>query len=193
MLDHIQKSIQAHLDLVACVHEDFQIQKNISRAADILMSAFARGNKVLWCGNGGSAADCQHLSAELVAKLDKQRPALASLALTTDTSYLTAWANDNKNGDALFSRQIEALGNKGDVLMALSTSGNSANIIKAVKTAQDKGLLLVVFCGKGGGALKNTGDANICIPSDNTQRIQEMHILAGHIICECVENSLLSS
>lgn len=193
MLDHIKKSIQAHLDLVSCVHGDVQIQKNISKAADILISAFAGGNKVLWCGNGGSAADCQHLSAELVAKLDKQRPALASLALTTDTSYLTAWINDNKNADALFSRQIEALGNQGDVLMALSTSGNSANILKAVKTAQDKGLQLVVFCGKGGGALKNIGDANICIPSDNTQRIQEMHILAGHILCECVENSLLSS
>jgi len=179
------------LALVGTLEQDHIFQKHIHDAAKMMSTALKQGQKILWCGNGGSAADCQHLSAELLAKLNHIRPALASLALTTDTSFLTAWINDTNKSDELFSRQIEGLGNKNDILVAMSTSGNSANIIKAVKTAHHLGLKTIVLSGKGGGKLKHLADIELIVPSDNTQRIQEIHIIIGHILCEEIENSLI--
>ena len=177
--------------LISLLEQDHVFQQNILDAAKIMSAALKAGNKILWCGNGGSAADCQHLSAELVAKLNHVRPALASLALTTDTSFLTAWINDTNKSDELFSRQIEALGNEGDVLVAISTSGNSANIIEAAKEANNIGMQCIVLSGNKGGKLKGLGDVTLIVPSDNTQRIQEMHIIIGHILCEEIENAFV--
>ena len=173
--------------LITILEEDHVFQQTIDKCAVLMIKTLKNGNKILWCGNGGSAADSQHLSAELVAKLKYVRRAFASVALTTDTSFLTAWINDNGNGRDLFARQIEALGNKGDVLIAISTSGNSENILEAVITAKSKGLSVIVLTGNDGGKLKGLSDIELIVPSDNTQRIQEMHIIAGHQLCEEVE------
>ncbi len=163
----------------------------IDTAANTLIRALRAGHKVLWCGNGGSAADCQHLSAELVARLAHSRKALASLALTTDTSYLTAWINDTGQSDHLFSRQIEALGKKGDVLIAVSTSGNSKNVIAAVAAAKNIGMETIVLSGNTGGKLAGTAETELIVPASDTQRIQEIHMIIGHMICEQVENAFL--
>ncbi|NQU28645.1 MAG: SIS domain-containing protein [Candidatus Marinimicrobia bacterium] len=162
---------------------------DIHRAAEILINAVLDKRKILWCGNGGSAADSQHLSAELVGKLRHIRPAIASIALTTDTSFITAWANDTEFND-IFSRQIEALGKPGDVLIGISTSGNSPNIINAVATARELYLDTIVFSGGNGGRMKDTANIEIRIPSDDTQRIQEGHILVGHILCDLIERAI---
>lgn len=164
---------------------------DIMKAAELLADSFRSGNKLLLCGNGGSAADCQHIAAEFVIRLshDLQRPALPAIALTTDSSNLTAGGNDI-GFENVFARSVEGLGNKGDVLLAISTSGNSANVIKAVHTAKQKGMKTVSFLGGNGGKLKSEADVSVIIPSSNTQRIQEGHITAGHIICELVEREL---
>lgn len=164
--------------------------RDIGRAAEIMISAVLEKRKIMWCGNGGSAADSQHLSAELVGKLRHIRPALASIALTTDTSFITAWAND-VDFQTIFSRQVEALGKPGDVLIAISTSGNSPNIIAAIQTARDLFLDTIVFTGKDGGKMGAAANAVIRIPSDDTQRIQEGHILTGHILCDLVEQAIM--
>lgn len=165
--------------------------KNIISAAEILTDAFRRGNKLLLCGNGGSAADCQHMAAEFVIRLSHNlnRPALPAIALTTDTSNLTAGGNDI-GFENVFSRSIEGLGRNGDVLIAISTSGNSPNIIKAVETARSKGIKVIGFLGDTGGKLQKLVDLPINIPSSSTQRIQEGHITVGHIICELTEEEL---
>ncbi|HSD63293.1 MAG TPA: D-sedoheptulose 7-phosphate isomerase [Ignavibacteriaceae bacterium] len=164
---------------------------DILKVADILAGSFRRGNKLLLCGNGGSAADCQHIAAELVIRLshDIQRPALPAIALTTDTSNLTAGGNDI-GFENVFARSVEGLGSKGDVLLAISTSGNSVNVIKAVVAAKSKGMKIIAFLGGSGGKLKSEVDQSVIIPSSNTQRIQEGHITAAHIICELVEREL---
>ncbi|MEE8437236.1 MAG: SIS domain-containing protein [Candidatus Neomarinimicrobiota bacterium] len=163
---------------------------DINRAAVILIKAISGGNKILWCGNGGSAADAQHMSTELLGGLrDHGRKAIASLALTTDTSFITAWTNDT-DYETVFSRQIEGLGLAGDVLIAISTSGNSANVIQAVKSARIQALKTIILTGGEGGKLKNMGDVVITIPSFDTQRIQEGHMAAEHILCELAEASL---
>lgn len=164
---------------------------DILKIVDILAESFKRGNKLLLCGNGGSAADCQHIAAELVIRLshDIKRPALPAIALTTDTSNLTAGGNDI-GFENVFARSVEGLGNKGDVLLAISTSGNSPNVIKAVLTAKGKNMHTIGFLGGTGGKLKSEVDQAIIIPSSNTQRIQEGHITAAHIICELVEREL---
>ncbi len=164
---------------------------DILTIADTLAGSFRSGNKLLLCGNGGSAADCQHIAAELVIRLshDVQRPALPAIALTTDSSNLTAGGNDI-GFENVFARSVEGLGNKGDVLLAISTSGNSPNILKAVKAAKDKGMKTVGFLGGTGGKLISEVDNYLVIPSANTQRIQEGHITAAHIICELVEREL---
>lgn len=163
---------------------------DIVAAAQMLVAAVRRGHKVLWCGNGGSAAQAQHLSTELVGGLrDHHRPPITSISLTTDTSLLTAWSNDI-SFETVFSRQVEALGKKGDVLVAISTSGNSPNILRAVETAGKKGLRTIILTGKEGGKLKDLGDLVIRVPSSDTQRIQEGHIAAGHIMCELVERAV---
>ncbi len=170
--------------IVACVED-------IEKAANLMVKTIQNGNKILWCGNGGSAADAQHMAAELMGGLvSHNRPAIQSIALTTDTSFITAWANDT-NYDSIFSRQIEGLGKTGDVLIAISTSGNSKNVIKAVDACKEKGMTVIVLTGKTGGVLKDMGDVTISIPSNDTQRIQEGHLLAEHILCELVEKSVV--
>ena len=165
--------------------------QSINKAAQLIIEALENGQKVLWCGNGGSAAQAQHLSTELIGGLrDHHRPPIPSLSLTTDSSMLTAWSNDI-SFETVFSRQIEALGQSGDVLVALSTSGNSTNIINAVKMARERGLNTIILTGQEGGKLKDFGDVVIRIPSSDTQHIQEGHIAVGHVICEIAENTLI--
>ena len=164
---------------------------DINNAAEIISDALENGNKVLWCGNGGSAGQAQHLSTELVGGLrSHDRAPLASLSLTTDSSFLTAWSNDTDYA-TVFSRQVEALGNKGDVLVAISTSGNSRNVLEACYAASKIGLKVITFSRQHENKLTNLGDVNIGIPSNDTQRIQEGHLVAGHIICELVEKRYL--
>lgn len=164
---------------------------DIIKAIDLLVNCYKNGNKLLLCGNGGSAADCQHIATELMIRLSHhiQRPALPAIALTTDTSNLTAGGNDI-GFENVFARSVEGLGNKGDVLLAISTSGNSPNVIKAVEMAHQKELKVIGFLGGSGGKLKQLVDLPIVIPSSNTQRIQEGHITVAHIICELVEDEL---
>ncbi len=164
----------------------------IARAAHMLIEAYKRGGKLLLIGNGGSAADAQHIAGELVGHLDHTRlirRALPALALTTNTSVLTAISNDH-GYDFVFARKIEAFANGSDVLMAITTSGNSPNILKAVEVAKAKGISVIGLTGKGGGKLKDMVDLALIVPSDNTQRIQETHITIGHIICDLVERGL---
>ena len=167
------------------------LQNEILNAVQILAETFKNGNKLLLCGNGGSAADCQHIATELMIRLSHQiqRPALPAIALTTDSSNLTAGGNDI-GFENVFARSIEGLGNKGDVLLVISTSGNSPNIIKATHSAHNKGIKVIGFLGGDGGKLKELVDLPIIIPSSNVQRIQEGHITIAHIICELVEDKL---
>jgi D-sedoheptulose 7-phosphate isomerase len=170
--------------IIACVED-------IEKAAEMMVAAAENGRMIFWCGNGGSAADAQHMAAELMGGLrSHDRPAIKSIALTTDSSFITAWANDT-DYESIFSRQIEGLGNEGDVLIAISTSGNSKNVIKAIEACRDKGISVIVLTGKSGGVLKELGDVTISIPSDDTQRIQEGHLLTEHILCEMVEKSVI--
>ncbi|MBI4727204.1 SIS domain-containing protein [candidate division TA06 bacterium] len=162
---------------------------NIHKAAQVIHQALKSGGKLLICGNGGSAADSQHLATELVVRFQKERRALAALALTTDASLLTAEANDH-GFDAIFSRQVEALGNKGDALLAISTSGNSANVLKAVQAARKKGLKTIGLSGGSGGKLKKTCHLCLLAPGDATCRVQECHLAMEHIICGLVEGWL---
>lgn len=164
---------------------------DIEKAVDLLVDAYKKGKKLLLCGNGGSAADCQHIATELMIRLSHhiQRPALPAIALTTDTSNLTAGGNDI-GYENVFARNVEGLGNEGDVLLAISTSGNSPNVIKAVDMAHTKGLKVIGFLGGSGGKLKSLVDIPVVIPSNNTQRIQEGHITVAHILCELAEEEL---
>jgi D-sedoheptulose 7-phosphate isomerase len=162
---------------------------DIARAALMLVEAVRAGKKILLLGNGGSAADAQHIAAELVNRYQMERPAIAAIALTTDTSILTSISND-ATFEEMFSRQIEALGQDGDVAIAITTSGNSANVIRAVETAKRRGLRTIGLLGKDGGAVKSLVDLPIIVPSPSTSRIQEVHITIGHILCELVEQSL---
>ena len=165
---------------------------DIDIAANILTDAVKNGGKILWCGNGGSAADAQHMATELMGGLrDHDRPAIASIALTTDSSFLTAWSNDT-DFNTIFSRQLDGLGKAGDVLVAISTSGNSENIVQAVERAKAMDMAVIILTGQSGGKLRDKGDVVIRIPSDDTQRIQEGHLLAEHIMCEMVENAILN-
>lgn len=160
---------------------------NIAKAAEAVIDAYKKGNKVLLCGNGGSAADAQHIAAELVGRFKKERKGLPAIALNVNTSVITAIANDF-GYDLLFSRQIESLGNKGDILIIISTSGISANIIRAIETAKERGITTIGLLGKGGGKAKDLVIIPIVVPSDETDRIQEIHILIGHILCSQIDN-----
>lgn len=167
---------------------------DLFKAVDAILIAYRSKKKILLCGNGGSAADCQHIATELMIRLshDINRPALPAIALTTDTSNLTAGGNDI-GFENVFARSVEGLGNDGDILIAISTSGNSPNIIKAVEKAHEKKMIVIGFLGGNGGKLKDKVDLSIIIPSSNTQRIQEGHITIAHIICEIVERELLEN
>lgn len=179
----IKKSFKEHENVLNKVKK---LSKKISLAADLAINSLKKGGTIYWCGNGGSSSDSMHLSAELIGKFKKKRRPLPSISLTGNNSTLTCIANDfgYKN---IFSRQIEALGKKGDVLFAISTSGNSKNIFKALKKAKNKSLKTISFLGNGGGKCKNIADVDIIIKSNSTARIQEMHIFIGQIICDIIE------
>jgi len=165
--------------------------ESIEKAAHLLIESVKDGGKILWCGNGGSAADAQHLATELMGGMsDHDRMPIPSIALTTDSSFITAWSNDT-DFDSIFSRQVQGLGEEGDVLVGISTSGNSENIINALKQAKFKKLKTIAFSGKTGGSLDGIADVTIKVPSDNTQRIQESHIMIGQILCSLIELSIL--
>ncbi|MDP6755010.1 MAG: SIS domain-containing protein [Candidatus Marinimicrobia bacterium] len=183
----IQDSAQVKTDMLDACASDIQ------KGAQLMVDAAKSSKKILWCGNGGSAADAQHMAAELMGGLvSHDRPPIASIALTTDASFLTAWANDT-GYESIFSRQIEGLGEPGDVLIAISTSGNSENVIRGIDSAKSLSMKVIVLTGKSGGKMAESGDVTICIPSDDTQRIQEGHLLAEHILCESVEAGIMES
>jgi D-sedoheptulose 7-phosphate isomerase len=163
----------------------------IARAGALIAEALRAGGKLLLCGNGGSAADAQHIAAELTGRFQLNRPALAAIALTTDTSALTAIANDF-GYDVIFSRQVEALGRKGDVLLAISTSGNSPNVVLAADKARAQGMAVIGMTGPSGGKLADRADINLASPGRTTDRIQELHITVGHILCALVESALFA-
>lgn len=164
------------------------LASDIERAGILIGDALAGGHKILFCGNGGSAADSQHLAAEIVGRFQKERPSLPALALTVDTSVLTAVANDY-GYDTVFSRQVEGLGNDGDVLVGISTSGNSKNVIAAIEAARKKQMKVIGFTGIGGGKMADLCDVCLAVPSRVTARTQEMHIMMGHILCEIAEEA----
>ncbi|WP_448208329.1 D-sedoheptulose 7-phosphate isomerase [Azospirillum sp. sgz302134] len=161
----------------------------VAAAAGLMIEGLRAGGKVLFCGNGGSAADAQHLAAELTGRYLRDRPPLAAVALTVDTSALTAIANDYSY-DEVFARQVRGLGRAGDVLVGISTSGNSRNVVAALEAARALGLRTIGLTGAAGGRMKELCDVCLCVPSTDTPRIQEMHIAAGHMLCELVENAL---
>ncbi len=165
------------------------LETDIQAACDLCASTILRGGKILIAGNGGSAADAQHIAAEFVGRFVKNRRSFPSIALSTDTSALTAIANDY-GFERVFSRQIEGLGLENDVFIGISTSGNSPNIVRAVEVAREKGLKIIVFSGRDGGLLRGQADVELIVNSEVTARIQEMHILIGHIICEFVDEQL---
>ena len=167
--------------------------ENIQFSVKIMIETAKNNKNIFWCGNGGSAADSQHMAAELMGGLrSHDRPPIRSIALTTDSSFITAWANDTSY-DSIFSRQLEALGEEGDLLIAISTSGNSKNIIEAVKLAQNKKIRCIILTGRSGGKMSEMGQVVIKVPSDDTQRIQESHLLIEHILCESVESEFLKN
>lgn len=164
----------------------------IAAAVELMTTAFSAGNKILSCGNGGSAADAQHFSAELVCRFERERPGLPAVALTTDTSALTAISNDY-NYDEVFAKQVNALGQAGDVLLAISTSGNSANVVRAIEAAHAKGLTVVALTGRDGGhiaSLLQNNDVEIRVPSNSTARVQEVHLLTIHCLCHQIDELL---
>ena len=169
------------------------LSKPIALATQAILVSVTSGGKMLACGNGGSAADAQHFAAEFIGRYERERPELGAIALTTDSSIITAIANDY-NFDVIFSKQVRALGIAGDVLLAISTSGNSANIIAAIEAAHARDMTVVALTGKGGGkigAMLRETDIHICVPHDRTARIQEVHLLTLHCICDGVDTQLL--
>jgi len=182
----IQKLIQSSIDVKQQLLSDVQLLDTVQAVADCITEAFRRGRRIYFCGNGGSAADAQHLAAEFSGRFYLDRKALPAEALHCNTSYLTAVANDYSY-DTIYARLIDGLGQEGDVLVGLSTSGNSANIVKAFETARSKGLVTIAFTGQTGGLLKAHSNFLINVPSTDTPRIQEAHMLLGHIICQLVE------
>lgn len=169
------------------------LSRPIADAVNAVVGCITAGGKVLACGNGGSASDAQHFAAEFIGRFERERPGLAAIALTTDSSILTAVGNDYSFND-IFSKQVQALGAPGDVLIAITTSGNSANVLAAVEAAHAKEMTVVALTGRGGGKLDELlteTDVHICVPHDRTARIQEVHILALHCLCDAVDLQLL--
>ena len=184
---HFEDSARLKL---ACVEA---LSGPIARAVELAVAALAADRKLMACGNGGSAADAQHLAAELVGRFERERPELATIALTTDSSILTAVANDYRF-DEVFARQVRALGQAGDVLVAISTSGNSANVLAAVQAARERGISVIALTGRGGGrmaALLGEHDVHLCVPHERTMRIQEVHLLIVHCLCDGIDAALL--
>lgn len=191
----LEQRIEQHfIDSADLKYQSAQLlSKPIAAAVRAILASVTSGGKVLACGNGGSAADAQHFAAEFVGRYERERPELAAIALTTDSSILTAIANDYEY-KAIFAKQVRALGGAGDVLLAISTSGNSANVMAAIEAAHEREMVVVALTGKGGGAiaqmLRET-DVHISVPHDRTARIQEVHLLVLHCICDGVDTQLL--
>ena len=182
MNDIIKNSLKTHSEALQLINES-----DIINSANIILNAINEGKTIFWCGNGGSASQANHLSAELIGGMyQKKIQPFKSICLNVDTAFITAWSNDD-SFDNIFVRQLEALSEAGDILIALSTSGNSLNIINAAKFSNLKHLKVISLTGNNGGKLKNESNININIDSDSTQRIQEMHILIGHILCDIIE------
>jgi len=192
MQEYLKARIVEHIEITDKLMQDAKLLEVISKAAIIMVDAFRANKKLLICGNGGSAADSQHIATELVSRFYKERKALDAEALTINTSSLTAIGNDY-SFDKVFSRQIEAKGNEGDVLLGISTSGNSKNVIEGIIAAKKIGMATVSLTGENRGAqIYNLSDYCICVPSNITPRIQEAHILIGHILCEFIEEKLFA-
>jgi len=189
MIDFIKSKIQTSVDLKTSLLSNTSILNTVGAIVNDICTSYKNGGKVLWCGNGGSAADSQHLAAELSGRFYYDRPPLFSEALHVNTSYITAVANDYSY-DVIYSRLVEAMGRKGDLLFGLSTSGNSGNVIKAFEKANAMGVITIGFTGETGGKMKDHCNYLVNIPSKDTPRIQECHMLLGHTICEMVEMNL---
>lgn len=190
-MEMVKKIIRDSIETKQKVLENEELLKTICDVVKVIVTAFKNGHRVYFCGNGGSAADAQHLAAEFSGRFYTDRKALPAEALHCNTSYLTAVANDY-GYEAVYSRIIDGIGQKGDVLVGLSTSGNSVNIINAFNVAKEKGMTTVAFTGQSGGKMKTIIDYLINIPSTDTPRIQESHIMVGHIICELVEKKIFA-
>ena len=186
-IDLINSSLREGAELRIVVARDCSTA--IFEAAGLIIMCLRAGGKLLFFGNGGSAADAQHLATEYVVRYQSNRPAMRAVALTTDTSLLTACAND-MGFDEIFARQVEALAEPGDLLILHSTSGDSPNVIRAAQSAKARGVAVVAFLGKGGGQLKDLADASLIIPASDTARIQELHLAIEHVICDLVEDRL---
>ncbi len=186
MSDRIVKALEDHENVLAAVRDN--LVADIEQVAQCLIDCLGRGHTIFWCGNGGSAADAQHIAAELVGRFERERKALASIALSTDTSILTSVGNDY-GFDSIFKRQVEALVRRGDVLVGLSTSGNSPNVVRAIEQANGQGATTIGVLGRDGGRIKKLCHLSIVVPAENTARIQEMHGLIGHILCDLIEKS----
>lgn len=189
MANKIKEIVQASIDVKHLVLQNDTLLKTVEQCIAAITNAFNNGSKVLFCGNGGSAADAQHLAAEFSGRFYTDRDALPAEALHVNTSYLTAVANDYSYED-IYARLVKGIGKKGDVLVGLTTSGNSGNIIKAFEAARLKGMITIGFTGETGGKIKPLCDYLINVPSKDTPRIQESHIMLGHIICQLVEEQL---
>ena len=187
----IDERLRGHIEVMQAFAGDASLKERLLKAAEVVTDCFRSGGKVYFCGNGGSAADAQHLAAEFSGKFYIDRDVLPAEALHCNTSYLTAVSNDYSY-DIIYSRLISGLGRKGDVLVGISTSGNSANILKAFEVCRQKGITTIAFTGEGGGKMKDAADILINIPSTDTPRIQEGHITAGHILCEMVEKAIFA-
>lgn len=185
-MTRIKQVIEESVSLKTLLLKDEAFLKEIEKVKDVMVKALNDGKKILWCGNGGSAADSQHLAAEFSGRFYYDRPPLRSEALHVNTSYLTAVANDYSY-DVIYSRMVKAMGDKGDVLVGISTSGNSKNIVLAFEQAKENGMISIGFTGNGGGKMKEKADYILDIPSKDTPRVQECHIMVGHILCELVE------
>lgn len=188
MLDKIQRGLWESVRVKKALAEPPHLQQ-IARMARILVSAYRRKKKLVLFGNGGSAADAQHLATELVCRFEKERRSLMAMALTTNTSMLTAISNDY-NFNRVFSRQVESCISPGDVVIGISTSGNSVNVLEGLRAARRKGAVVIGFSGRTGGKLKRLCHLCLCVPSENTARIQEGHITVGHILCGAIEDAL---
>ena len=194
MLDHA-KRIHEHFADSAKVKLDAAdaMVPDIARAATLMTEALFADGKILACGNGGSAADAQHFAAELIGRFERERPELPAISLATDTSLLTAVANDY-SFEQIFSKQVWALGQPGDVLLAITTSGNSANVLAAIEAAHEREMIVVALTGKGGGRMQDVlsdTDIHVCVPSDRTARVQEVHLLTIHCLCDGIDAMLL--
>jgi D-sedoheptulose 7-phosphate isomerase len=189
MKDYIKNQVKLSFETKQAIFENDELLSDIEKVSRLCVELYRGGKKTILAGNGGSAADAQHIAAEMVGRYGFDRPSLPSLALTTDTSALTAIGNDY-GYDMVFSRQLEGMGQDGDLFIGISTSGNSKNIINAFKSAKDKNITTVALVGRDGGEMAKLADISLIVPSNSTPRIQESHILIGHIICDIIEKEI---